>query len=133
MLVKAANGLAEQIGRRDVSGEQQQRREADHVLHAQVLTIDLGGQQIAHHVLAWRTLALLEHLAEVVRHLLKGVREALELWVLALLLCNSGDPASQPIDGTRRESMRDQAAILAMLRRVHRDNTSASARPTVVG
>ena len=59
MLVKAANGLAQQICRRDVSGEQQQRREADRVLHAQAFTIDLSGQQIAHHILAWHTLALL--------------------------------------------------------------------------
>src|SRR5205085_3459911 len=103
MLVKAANGLTEQIGRRDMSGEQQERGEADRILHAQVFTIDLGGQQITHHVLAWRTLALLEHLPEVVPHLLKGVREALELWVLALLLCGPEKlgvaqlPSEQPI------------------------------------
>src|SRR6266446_674460 len=59
MLIKAANGLAQQIRRRDMPGEQQQRTEADCILHAQVFAIDLGGQQLAHHILAWRALALL--------------------------------------------------------------------------
>src|SRR5205085_995746 len=49
------------------------------------------------------------------------------------LLRNRSDTASQPIDSTWREGVRDQVAILAMLRWVHRDNTSAPARPTIVG
>src|SRR5713101_817146 len=59
MLIKAANGLTQQIRRRDVPGEQQHSTEADRILHVQVFAIDLGGQQFAHHILAWRALALL--------------------------------------------------------------------------
>src|ERR1051326_7451801 len=69
-----------------MSGEQQQDTETDCILHAQTLTIDLGCQQLAHHVVSRRMFALLQHLLEVVGHLIKGACEALDLWIISLLL-----------------------------------------------
>src|SRR5579885_701452 len=72
MLIKAADSLAQQISGGDVACEEEQDAEADRILHTQMFAIYFGGQQLAHHIFAWLSAALLKDSPEVVGHLIEG-------------------------------------------------------------
>src|SRR5260221_13850293 len=91
MLVEAADRLAEQVRRCDVTSEQKEDTEANGIFHAQALAIHLSSQQLAHHIVAGLAASLFQHSLEVVGHLFEEARKALHLWIVALLLLGLKD------------------------------------------